>query len=57
LEGTLKVIEHQSTCPELVDTHQLRLPRAPSKLDLTPSRVGAPIALWAACAIASPPSE
>jgi len=58
LEGTLKIIKLQSPFPWAgLPPHQIRLPRAPSSLALNSSRDGAPTALWAASASASPLSE
>ena len=56
LEKVLKTIWFQPLATGRVANHQVRLPRAPSKLVLNASRDGAPTALGG-CASTSPPSE
>ena len=49
LEGALKITELQSPAMSRAAPHQLRLPRAPSKLALSASRDGTPQLLWQLC--------
>jgi len=53
----LKVHPAPYPCPGQGCPHQLRLPRAPSNLALSPSRDEAPQLLWTACASAPLPSK
>jgi len=57
LEGALKTIQFQLPAVGRAATHQLRLPRAPSKLALNASRNGVSTDSLGSYARASPPSE
>ena len=50
LQEPLKIVQFQVPAMGSVATHQLRLPKAPSKLALNTSRDGAPTTSLAACA-------
>jgi len=48
LEGALKIVQFQTAAMGRAAPHQLRLPRAPSNLNLNASRDGTQQLLWAA---------